>query len=397
MPFDHEVARQAEDHAVLEGPRLAFVGVADDVVGAAVRLAAEVPLHRGREPGPAAPAQSRAVELGDHLVGRYVDRGADGAAPLHGGEDARPCDHQVGFDARAGEVPVLAELRHHARDLFGPDASHDLAVHERRGRLVAHPDAGRVLEADGAVRGGLPEAHAHRLLEGGGHLGQAMLPLHHALGEADDRAAFGLAREEIVERRRVVHLDFVDAEGVRDLTHGLVGDEPVLGLNLTEDVQKPVALPPVAGRHFGDAPDLAHATSYDVSAVHRLVAPLSISEVPSPTLPSHCAHPRSATNARRVPRVSQPCAPSSRKTEAAAAALGVPTLPELLRSGRSAQHGIASFLFTPRERGHRAPRHGTCLTLSITRDRLRDKEACGIIDVTRRLFVRAITLLNRVL
>ena len=44
--------------AILERAGVALVGVADDVLGVALRLAADLPLHAGREAGAAPAAQS---------------------------------------------------------------------------------------------------------------------------------------------------------------------------------------------------------------------------------------------------------------------------------------------------------------------------------------------------
>ena len=56
--LDHAKRERLEDHAVHERPRVAFVAVADDVLGLVLFRAGESPLQPGWETGPAASAQS---------------------------------------------------------------------------------------------------------------------------------------------------------------------------------------------------------------------------------------------------------------------------------------------------------------------------------------------------
>ena len=52
-----------EQHAILEGPGFAFVGVADHVARFALRVAAGLPFQAGGKAGAAAPAQIRRLDL----------------------------------------------------------------------------------------------------------------------------------------------------------------------------------------------------------------------------------------------------------------------------------------------------------------------------------------------
>ena len=64
-PLEHQVGPFGEDHAVLEGSRFAFVGVADDELLGAFGAAGEFPLHTGREPRPAAAAKPGGLDFAD--------------------------------------------------------------------------------------------------------------------------------------------------------------------------------------------------------------------------------------------------------------------------------------------------------------------------------------------
>ena len=80
--------------AVHVGAGIAFVGVADDVLGIAFGLGQEVPLVAGEESRAAASAQPRSLDLLDHSIGAAVDEhlverlvAADGDVFLNVGRD----------------------------------------------------------------------------------------------------------------------------------------------------------------------------------------------------------------------------------------------------------------------------------------------------------------------
>ena len=70
--FDHAVRVAFEHGAVHERARVAFVGVAEDVLHVAGGLARELPLEAGREARAAAAAQARLLDLVDDLLGRHL-------------------------------------------------------------------------------------------------------------------------------------------------------------------------------------------------------------------------------------------------------------------------------------------------------------------------------------
>ena len=66
--FDDPVGERLEDHAVHERPGVAFVAVADDVLGWVRRLANHAPFLASGKPCPATPAQAGLLHGGDDLL-----------------------------------------------------------------------------------------------------------------------------------------------------------------------------------------------------------------------------------------------------------------------------------------------------------------------------------------
>src|SRR5690606_1372712 len=73
-PFDQSVRGPPHDLAVLEGARLRFVGVADEVMRLDPLLGHERPLETGGEPGAAAPTEPRGLHLLDHGLTVHAQR-----------------------------------------------------------------------------------------------------------------------------------------------------------------------------------------------------------------------------------------------------------------------------------------------------------------------------------
>ena len=70
--LEQQMRPMLHEHAIFEGARLAFVGVADDILDLAWRAAGELPFQPSGEGGATAPDQTRGFYLGDHLVRRHV-------------------------------------------------------------------------------------------------------------------------------------------------------------------------------------------------------------------------------------------------------------------------------------------------------------------------------------
>ncbi len=74
-PLDDRVGIPFQDRPVHEGPGIAFIGVADHVLGLALGLPAGLPLASRRESAAAAPAQARVLDLLDDLFGIHRRQG----------------------------------------------------------------------------------------------------------------------------------------------------------------------------------------------------------------------------------------------------------------------------------------------------------------------------------
>jgi hypothetical protein len=70
--FDDGVGIGLEHRAVHERARIALVAVADDVLGAPLRVAGGLPFHAGGEARPAPAAQARGGDLGDNPLRRHL-------------------------------------------------------------------------------------------------------------------------------------------------------------------------------------------------------------------------------------------------------------------------------------------------------------------------------------
>ena len=129
--LEHEVGVAVEQHAILEGARLALVGVADDDATAANRhrrIAAGIPFQCRRETGPATPAQAGAAQS------RRSRRPARQAC-------GRPSRHERELERRvpwAGCDRVPPAVRHPAAGRHQQDvAAADIVGHDEQfGRPV---------------------------------------------------------------------------------------------------------------------------------------------------------------------------------------------------------------------------------------------------------------------
>ena len=153
--FEHPNRERVQQHPVLEGAGLAFVGVADDVALGAGRVAGAVPFRPDREPGAAPPAQVRALHLVEHPLPPAGDRRVE--------RDARGDRRQQGL--AAADVVVDAEQLgrpfverrprpHQVADLVDPphrQARNGAVVDQHRRALVAHAGVGGQIDAHQAV------------------------------------------------------------------------------------------------------------------------------------------------------------------------------------------------------------------------------------------------------
>ena len=141
--LDEEVWHGGEDAAVLDGARLALVGVADDVLLVAGRVADGLPLDGGREAGAAHAAELRGLEGRErarHVAGldEFAERGVArlagpvGVGAKHGGRHRCGRRRQRRAELERGEDGVAAPVC---------QAPVRLVVHRERRRAVAAPEA----------------------------------------------------------------------------------------------------------------------------------------------------------------------------------------------------------------------------------------------------------------
>ena len=84
-PFDDALRIAFQLRTVHEGARVAFVGIAHDVLLGAGRLFAELPFQTGGEAGAAASADARELDLIDDLIGGHLgERLGEGGPSVHG-------------------------------------------------------------------------------------------------------------------------------------------------------------------------------------------------------------------------------------------------------------------------------------------------------------------------
>jgi hypothetical protein len=104
-PLQNGVGIALKKAAVHIGTRVAFVGVADDVLGLALGLAGGIPFPAGGESTAAPSPQFGGDDLIDHLLGLHLVQGL--------GQGAVTANRQVVFDAGGFDQPVHAEYQAH--------------------------------------------------------------------------------------------------------------------------------------------------------------------------------------------------------------------------------------------------------------------------------------------
>ena len=145
--FDHQVRKVAENETILDGARLALIGVADDVADGVGLLADQIPLHRG--------GKSRAAHA---LQLRFFQRGQQ-TIPILAGDEA--AQNAVLFAVAIGigsasnasflrmfEVMMIVAHRLPGQvfDLVGIHMHMDFVVHCNGEGLIAASEAAYVFE-----------------------------------------------------------------------------------------------------------------------------------------------------------------------------------------------------------------------------------------------------------
>ena len=229
-PLDQGVGIALEDVAVLERPRLALVGVDDEIDGARALLRDEAPLRRRREAGAAQAAEVRLLDLGRDALGTEPER-----LPERLVAAARAVARE-GPRLRPVEVPREHRLAHRSpsstRSIGAAvERPHVLLVdlHHRGGLAGAealHPE-----ERDAPVRRGLARRHAEPLLEIGDDVLRPPERARQVVADRDHVPPDRLLEEQRVEGddlvdvggRHLEQLGHVDLDLGRDEPEGLLG------------------------------------------------------------------------------------------------------------------------------------------------------------------------------
>ena len=170
--LDHAVRIAFEKAAIHECARIALVAVAEHVLHVALGLAAEIPLEAGGEAGAAAPAQTRVLDLLDHLLRR------------HRGQ--RLAQRRI---AAMGEIVVDLQW---IDDAAVTQGDLDLAGEERIVPDPLHRFAGLGLPPDKAFHHLVAQ---HRLLDDVIDVGEGDFLVENAFGLADEHRAAGARAE----------------------------------------------------------------------------------------------------------------------------------------------------------------------------------------------------------
>ena len=254
--LEHGIGLPAQQHVVLEGARLAFVGVAHHHALGAGRLAAQFPLQAGREACAAAAAQVAEFDLGQHRFAaaptgcgqRNTGAAGGGLGQQHVGAanlvvDFEPCRRPAGH-RHAGE-----NQRGHLRHAGGVHARDDLVVVDQQRRaLAAQTGARGALHSDQPV-GAQPARHD---AQAPAQVGHQRLAAEHAVGDVvAEQHAVGTHRlgvQEAVETGHAFDLGKAPAEPGGQLTEIVSRQPAVQRLQLAQHLHQRVRIATVA-RH----------------------------------------------------------------------------------------------------------------------------------------------------
>ena len=234
-----------EDLPVLEGARLALVGIADDVLRRGALGADQRPLLRRRKTGAAQPAQAGLLEIGQELVGSGWPAGTQRG--------------QRTVVLRLGRVGVELEAPRRGRGgwlrLAAQGSLHRLrggGVVARAERRLVQRGSGRGIAATEA--GDPPHGHAARRLGAGKSRPEpvgAAGGIGEMAGEIAAEQELGgrrrLAAEVRIERDQPLEPVERDPELLGELTERVVGEVPLGGLACHEGAEDGAA-----GVHAGN-------------------------------------------------------------------------------------------------------------------------------------------------
>ena len=210
--LEHRIGPAAQQHAVLEGARFAFVGVAHHHALCSGGLAAQLPFEPGHEARATPAAQVGAFHLGQHRVRPARQRRRQC-------EPRRRCvaEQHIGtLDVVLHIEPLGRPLRHrharadqlgHLRHAGAVEPGHDLMVIDEQGRaLVAQAGARGFIHAHDSVVAEPPGRHTQVPAEISHQRLTAEQAVSDVVAEQDAVDTDGLGVEETIETRHALHM-----------------------------------------------------------------------------------------------------------------------------------------------------------------------------------------------
>ncbi len=225
--------------------------------------AAEFPFEASRETRAAAAQEISLFDFGDDLFGRAGDRFLQGRSGAERSEEHPAlaadivADHgadelglvgpvAIGLDQRLN-IPAGLHPGRQGLDLGPVQAGEDDPVDDRRGFLVVHADAGRLVKADPAVGSRLTEGDADLLFESRGDFGPPLHDRDDVGVEMDGVTAGRSGGEEMVERGYPFDLDPGNSQPGGDRFDRVRRHVPEPRLDVAQNVDQAGPVPPVAG------------------------------------------------------------------------------------------------------------------------------------------------------
>ena len=247
---DGEVGVAGKQHAVLKRPWLALVRVADDDPLGARGVAARLPLDRSREAGTAAAAQVRLLHLAEHRRGAAAHGRAHRIAGADRGakQDVAPPD--VVLDREELRRPVVkrhfaADQLADAVDAFDRQSGQRTAIDERCRPLVAHAGAGRGIDADQAILGGLAALEPELVAQPLAQIDAAEHAVGDVVREQESISAGRGGVQEGIEAGDALHMGPREFQFPGDRRQRLGNQIAKCALRLAQDLHQRDRIPPV--------------------------------------------------------------------------------------------------------------------------------------------------------
>src|SRR5712691_2112756 len=147
--FNHQVRNVLHQKAVLDGPRLALIGVTYDIFLRAWGVSNDFPFCSRRESGASHAAQTRGFEYAqDGLIVAAFHELADGLVRTRAGIRIRRQVLRAVISRRYARRSTFGRLKNHLQSLSRSYASKNMVIDGQRGSCIATPEAGDCANAD---------------------------------------------------------------------------------------------------------------------------------------------------------------------------------------------------------------------------------------------------------